>query len=177
MRQMLRSSLCVVVLTSAMAMPSRVSAQTINSQGGLLEVGAVLNHFPAIADDPAALVGPRVSAEMAPKVSLQFDLRVFTGAWTDGLYTIRLRFMPLTDSSSWYVFGGVGGLFALAESGGIRGPMLLNGGVGHRFAGRGPVSASMEGEVWSSWMGGLAGSVSFGISYGSRVVKHSTARR
>jgi hypothetical protein len=182
-------TLCAIALANAMAVPARVSAQTAEFSPRF-EVGAVVNEFVALGIPSFnPLIGPRVSVWLMPKVSVQLDMRLFARSGTQGLYGMRVRFMPRADASSWYLFGGSAGSFQFParlsypgrdtmpaggydRPGGIRRPMFLNGGAGRRFVTRGGWSASVEGEVWTSWDGGIATGATFDLSYSLRRSKN-----
>jgi hypothetical protein len=173
------------LVTHILVAPAAVTAQTV-APGPVLEVGPMVSEFVAVGGaDGAPLIGARTSARLTSTVSAEFDLRFAASSFTEGLYGVRLRFMPRAAASSWYLFGGAGGFFQLPRTfsyaigdgarvqtyrrpGAARAPRLLNGGAGWRFAGRRSWSASVEGDVWTSWDGGGAVGAAFVVGYGRR---------
>jgi hypothetical protein len=172
-------------LATLLALPSLVCAQTPESRP-VLEVGPVVNGLAALGFDGGGIstMGVRASGWFSPRVSVQGDLRFLTSRAGDGLYGARLRYMPRSHASSWYVFGGAAGRFQLPKEievptyalpsgrykrpGGIWGPVYAVGGGGYRHVWRGGWSASFEGEAWTSPYGGLVVGASMDFSYGLR---------
>ena len=169
-----------VLVVSLIGIPAVAAGQS-GGRPSRVEIGAVVGAFAAPAGQGSISIGPRVTTNVTPRVGIQFDLRFSSSSFFNGLYGIRARYTPGDEDSRWYAFGGVGGAFAIPHvthqdasgvrrsarvSGGMTAPILLSGGLGARVAAAKRWEARLEGEAWTSALGGFALAVGFEVAFG-----------